>query len=261
MCLIVFSWQPGSQYPLILAANRDEFHQRPTLPVHHWQATPDILGGVDLQSGGSWLAINKTGRLAAVTNYREVPVPENKQSRGHLVKDFINGNISSRDYLAHISQKAGDYAGFNLLVWDGKNVCYFSNRTNTVKILSPGVYGLSNRVLDTPWPKLVKARSRFYQHISQEPPAHNQLIEIMHDSEQALDHELPDTGIGLDNERRLSSCFIKGENYGTRNTSALIVDKQGSLRWVEQNYDPGGKPGKKQYFEVDFNRKAMLEAD
>lgn len=261
MCLIVFSWNPDSDYPLVVLANRDEFHQRPTQAIHYWKDDPDILGGKDLQSGGSWLAFSNKARLAAVTNYREVPAPESKLSRGKLVKDFVCGTTSSTEYLSQLSDSADLYSGFNLLVWDGKTLCYFSNRMNEIKTLATGIYGLCNHLLDTPWPKLVKAKRLFSDHLKYQTPDHDQLIKIMNDNEQAAAHLLPNTGIGLENERQLSSCFIKGENYGTRNTSALILDSKGSFKWVEQNYASHGVAETRQHFQVNLTSPAMIKED
>lgn len=245
MCLIIFSWQPEGEFPLVMAANRDEFYQRPACPVHYWNDNPNVFGGLDLESGGTWLAVSKTGRFAAVTNYREVPVVKEKHSRGELVKNYLYGNQNPVDYLKTVLENSHQYSGFNLLVGDFSSIFYFSNRTQAKEILElkPGYYGLCNHLLGTPWPKLIRARRKVIDHIQENRADPDFLISVMHDQGKVPDHELPDTGIGLERERLLSSPFIASDSYGTRNTSILIMDKTGHLQWTEQNYKAGGQEG------------------
>lgn len=249
MCLIVFSWRPDSETPLILVANRDEFYQRPTLPVHFWKDHPYILGGRDLEAGGTWLAFSRKGRFAAITNFRELPVPEGKISRGALVKDFLAKDISPETYLNSIIQNKNHYAGFNLLLGTQQQIFYYSNKApdEHYQILSPGVYGLCNHLLETPWPKLLAARNQLTE-LLEKKVAPEQFIDMMHDNTQAKDELLPNTGVGLNAERLLSSRFIASDNYGTRNTSAIRLDNSGTLEWTEQNYHAKGKVGERQFF-------------
>ena len=157
MCLVVVGWQMHPEYPLIVAGNRDEFHSRPTQSAHWWSDTPDIVGGRDLQAGGTWLALHRRGRFATVTNYRDADITSAKyRSRGHLVTDFLNGTLSPVDYLKTLEGSA--YAGFNLLVSDGTTLAWYSNRGNGAQCLVPGVYGLSNALLDSPWDKVVRSK-------------------------------------------------------------------------------------------------------
>ena len=253
MCLIAFSWQPDSETPLTLVANRDEFYQRPTQPVHFWKDYSHILGGRDLEAGGSWLAFSRKGRFAALTNYRELPIPVGKKSRGNLVKDFLIDDISPTTYLTSIARQKHDYAGFNLLIGTQTELLYYSNKLpdNQFKKLSPGVYGLCNHLLDTPWPKLLAAKNGLTK-LLQKKAEPEQFIEMMHDNTQAKEEELPDTGIGLAREKLLSSRFIASENYGTRNTSVIQLDKSRVLRWAEQNYHLKGASGEKLLFETTF---------
>ena len=195
MCLIVFSWQPDSETPLTLVANRDEFYQRPTLPVHFWEDSPDILGGRDLEAGGSWLAFSRKGRFAALTNYRQLPLPTDKKSRGSLVKNFLTDDTPPLEYLTSIAKNKTEYAGFNLLIGTRKELYYYSNKLpdNQFQALSSGIYGLCNHLLDTPWPKLVAARNNLTR-LLQNRAGPEQLIEMMHDNSQAKEELLPDTG-------------------------------------------------------------------
>ncbi len=253
MCLIVFSWQPDSQYPLILAANRDEFYQRPTQAADFWNDSPDVFGGRDLEAGGSWMAINKNGRFAAVTNYREVPSPAGLYSRGALVSDFVTGSQPASDYLHALQQQSDKWSGFNLLIMDSTGLYYFSNRTKDHRIspLPPGIYGLSNHLLDTPWPKLLRARNSFTQALKESvPPDSKRLVELMNDSYQPPEEQLPDTGVSKGVEKLLSSCFIASEDYGTRNTCVLMIDSHSQLQWVEQEYLPEGVAGKSHHFKI-----------
>ena len=253
MCLIVFSWQPDSQYPLILAANRDEFYRRPTQAADFWNDSPDVFGGRDLEAGGSWMAINKNGRFAAVTNYREVPSPAGLYSRGALVSDFVTGSQPASDYLHALQQQSDKWSGFNLLIMDSTGLYYFSNRTKDHRIfpLPHGIYGLSNHLLDTPWPKLLRVRNSFTQALKESvPPDSKRLVELMHDSYQPPEEQLPDTGVSKGVEKLLSSCFIASEDYGTRNTSVLMIDSHSQLQWVEQEYLPEGVAGESHQFKI-----------
>ncbi|MFK0572570.1 NRDE family protein [Endozoicomonas sp.] len=265
MCLIVFSWQPDNQYPFILAANRDEFYHRSTQSAGFWEDFPNVFGGRDLEAGGSWMAINKNGRFAAVTNYREVPAPSGLRSRGELVYNFVTGSQPAPEYLsalAHsLAQEADQWSGFNLLVMDATGLYYFTNRTKDTQLspLPAGTYGLSNHLLNTPWPKLLRARDNFSAAITQSiPPDSSQLIELMGDSYQPPEEQLPDTGISKDAEKRLSSCFIASKDYGTRNTSVLIMDNRNQLQWVEQGYLPEGVTGERQLHKIHIMQPDQL---
>ncbi len=247
MCLIALNWNPDSHYPLILIANRDEFYQRPAREAHFWEQNPDwgqmsgIFGGLDLQAGGSWLAVNRNGKLAAITNYRE-PNSSGERSRGELVSHFLQGDRSAQDYLLEVQNHQDLYAGFNLLLADNTGLWYFSNRERLIRKLKPGLYGLSNGLLDTPWPKVQRLKALLEKNreaIPTHPPA---LIDILHDQQRPGDDQLPDTGIGLERERLLSTCFIQSPIYGTRNSTALILNREGTLHWHEQHYDVHGAP-------------------
>ena len=253
MCLIIFSWQPEARHPLTLVANRDEFYGRPTTPANFWQDHPDIFGGQDKKAGGSWLAINRSGRFAAVTNYRKSPAPEGNISRGHLVKDFLNTAQPKDEFLKTVQENAHHYTGFNFLAGDMNELYYYSNINDELIQLKPGIYGLCNKFLDSPWPKLLKAKQAIAKALNNQNAAEPEtLLHIMQDSEQASEHLLPDTGIGKTLEALLSSIFISSPNYGTRNTSVLFFDKSNRVNWHEQTYGPNGIHETFKHFTIEF---------
>ena len=224
MCLITFQWQPNAFNKLILSANRDEFLHRPALALHPWQDAQGVYAGKDLSQGGTWLGIHKTGRFAALTNHRNMHIkgPKNPISRGKLVVDFLTSKISSMDYLSALESQSNQYAGYNLLVADKDHLGYFSNRSNQPAIiLKPGLYALSNALLNTPWPKATSARnnlSNWLNTASKKPS----LAELLSSKLIANDKDLPDTGIGIEMERALSCQKIVTPNYGTRCSTGLV---------------------------------------
>lgn len=238
MCLIVFAWRPGTARPLIVAANRDEFHARPTQALAAWADAPGVYAGRDLEAGGTWLGVGPQGRFAALTNIRDPRQALGPRSRGELVAAFLQGELGVEAYLDQVASRSGQYSGFNLLVGDAGQLGYLHAREAAPRLLEPGVYGLSNAGLDTPWPKLVKARSGLQQLLESAEP--EQLMRLLADGEPALDSELPETGVGLATERLLSSVFIASQNYGTRASTVLIVDDQGRRRMVERSFGPFG---------------------
>lgn len=237
MCLIAVGWRVHPEFPLVVAANRDEFYSRPSAPAGRWPDDPRVIGGRDLEAGGSWLAITETGRFAAVTNVREPGAPKGSRSRGALTRDFLLGNHRAYDHVAGIA--AGDFSGFNLLVADAESLWYCSNRDGAARELKPGIYGLSNHRLDTPWPKLVAARQGFASALPA-LPATDPLFAILADDRLAADADLPQTGVGLEWERRLSAIFVRSENYGTRASTVLTLAAQGGIRLEERNFGPNG---------------------
>lgn len=253
MCLIVFSWQPDTEYPLLVVANRDEFYGRPTLKARYWEDEPNIFAGRDLKAGGSWLGVNKSGRFAAVTNVRERPFEAGDLSRGELVSGFLKSRQQPLDFLAEIQARGDRYAGFNLLVGDIKGLYYLSNRRSGMKTLEPGVFGLCNSQLNTPWPKLLKTREAISGLLDKNNFVKPEtLMAVMQDQQHAPDSALPDTGIGLERERLLSSPFIASEDYGTRNTSVLQFSNDGHLNWYEQTYASNGVLDELTNFSIAF---------
>ncbi len=242
MCLIVFAWRPAHPQPLILAANRDEFYARPTSPLAQWEDAPHIYAGRDLEAGGTWLGITADGRFAALTNIRDPGRSLGLRSRGELVAGFLSGSLSIDDYLREVAGRSAEYGGFNLLVGNREEL-HFLNAANPVsQRLEAGIYGVSNAGLDTPWPKLLKARAALTERLHEPEP--EALLGFLADPEAAADAELPNTGVGLATEKLLSSVFIASPNYGTRASTVLIVNADGSRRLVERSFGPyGGRLG------------------
>lgn len=249
MCLILFANEHHPAYRLILAANRDEFFERPTAPAAFWKDDSGLLAGRDLKSGGTWLGVTRTGRFAAVTNYRE-PRKQNPEapSRGVLVTQFLRGRDDPEGYLHRLSRTADRYNGFNLLVGDAKCVFYFSNREGRVRRVEPGVHGLSNHLLDTPWPKVVQGKAALSAAVEEETVDPEGLLHLLQDRTSAEEADLPDTGVGADWERVLSPIFISTPAYGTRSSTALTIDCEGRVAFVEQTVPvPGEAPVKQTY--------------
>ncbi len=238
MCLIVFAWRPGHALPLVVAANRDEFHARPSLPLARWEDAPSVYAGRDLEAGGTWLGIGAAGRFAALTNIRDPAQPQGLRSRGELTASFLKGDQSPLDYLNDLARHAGDYSGFNLLVGDAEHLCFFNSREGAPRILPAGVYGLSNARLDTPWPKLQRAKHALTTCLG--TPDSEQLLRLLADPQPAADAQLPETGVGLATERLLSSVFIASAHYGTRASTALLVDADGQREIRERSFGPAG---------------------
>ncbi|HPE60678.1 MAG: NRDE family protein [Thiothrix sp.] len=255
MCFVLLSWRQQADYPLILAANRDEFLARPALALQAWEDAPGVVGGRDLESGGSWLALNRdTGRFVLVTNVRQGKPRPAPRSRGLLIRDLVNSSQSLAADRQMVERTRSDYAGFNLLLGQLSgtgSLYYFSNASDTGwQPLEPGIHGLSNAALDTPWPKVVQGRRQLQALLEQtgagEPEAEG-LFALLGDAARAPDAALPDTGIGMERERILSSAFIPvttfgDQAYGTRCSTVLVWRKDGYLRLQERSFVPGIAP-------------------
>ncbi|MDG4550725.1 MAG: NRDE family protein [Candidatus Contendobacter sp.] len=238
MCLILIAYRAHFDYELVVAANRDEFHDRPTAPLAFWTDSPQVLSGRDLKEGGAWMGVTRTGRFAALTNYREPSrVLPNAPSRGHLVSDYLQGAEPARVYLEWLMARADTYNGFNLLLGDATGLYYYSNRASGFQVLTPGLHGLSNHLLDTPWPKLKQGQHALRGMLEGgSKPTPDALLRLLADRTPASDAELPDTGIPLEWERRLSPIFIDAPGYGTRSSTALLVEAGGQARMVETTW-------------------------
>ena len=244
MCLLLLAHKVHPNYPLVLAANRDEKYRRPTAYAAFWQDYPHIYGGRDLEQGGTWLAITRSGRLAAVTNFRDGYAAKNgTRSRGELVRNFLRGSQQAPDYINRVSREAHAYNGFNLLAGDLDDLYYFSNRGNHVTAIPPGIHGLSNHLLNTPWPKVERGKKILAELLQQDT---QELIEglfaVLADRAVAHDDALPDTGVGLSRERVLSPAFISSPTYGTRSSTVVLADNQGRVVFVERTFGERGKP-------------------
>ncbi|AMN48210.1 hypothetical protein ACG33_14105 [Steroidobacter denitrificans] len=242
MCLLVLAWKSHPRYRLILAGNRDEFHDRPSAPLNWWQDDPRVLAGRDLKAGGTWLGVARSGRFGVVTNFRDLQAPiEKAPSRGQLVPRFLTGATSPKEFLDDLRGAAPRYSGFNLLVGGTRALYYFSNRGSAAPApLAPGVYGLSNGLLDTPWPKLTRTRRRFEQLLMHPEIALESLFAALADREMAPPDQLPSTGLPTDWERNVSSPFVLNERYGTRCSSVLLVERNSRTTLLERRFDSAG---------------------
>jgi len=239
MCLIAWNWQPQSEQPLLLVANRDEYFARPALPSHWWDDSR-VLAGKDLQAGGTWLGVSRNGRLAALTNYRAaVRDADVRPSRGALVADFLHGDLDAASYLKAIASKADEYNPFNLLVFDGKQMLGLESRRTRIVPIRPGIGAVSNADFDTPWPKLERLKKGLTHNIQEGRLTVPELLPLLQDSTLATDAELPHTGVPLEWERRLSAIKVVSPEYGTRASSIIKLDPSG-LRFFEQSYDAQG---------------------
>ena len=244
MCLLVLAWQVHPRYRLVVAANRDEFHERPTAPMAAWPAPDNLLAGRDLRAGGTWLGVDRDRRFGVVTNFRERQKPApGAPSRGQLIADFLRRPANPRDYLSGLAPQAAEFSGFNQLLADGNSHWYASNRAEPcARPLPPGVYGLSNELLDTPWPKLRRVRARFEAWLatsSQDSP--EELFALLADPTRVgEDSELPRTGLTLEWERLLSAPFVRDPEYGTRSSTVLLLEPSGALYLAERRFDPSG---------------------
>jgi uncharacterized protein with NRDE domain len=240
MCLILFAHRAHPAYPLVVAANRDEWFRRPTAPAGFWPDAPDVLAGRDLEQQGTWLGVTRGGRFAALTNYRDPGANRpDAPSRGALVSAFLRSRVPPGEYLERLRRDSSRYNGFSLLAGEGTTLCYFSNREGEIRSLAPGVYGLSNSLLDVPWPKVQAGKSRLAAALDDCPNA-AALLDILDDTRFASDQELPSTGVSLDWERKLSSLRIVADGYGTRSSTALLVGADGDVSFVERSFDEDG---------------------
>jgi uncharacterized protein with NRDE domain len=239
VCLVVLAWQQHPDFPLIVAGNRDEFHGRPTKEVHWWPDKPNIVGGRDLQAAGTWLALSRFGRFATVTNYRDAELPKAKlRSRGHLVTGFLEASDEPLEYLNGID--GATYAGFNLLVSDGETLAWASNRGGSATILPPGIYGLSNALLDSPWYKVVRSKAALQQLISGNKVNASELLRILDDRSKAPVAEVEAGRLPFATAHSISAPFIVLPDYGTRSSSVALFDNAGNWWLHERRFDSSG---------------------
>lgn len=242
MCLISFAYKIHPRYSLVLLANRDEFYKRSSRKAQFWieEGFPDILAGKDLSAGGTWMGINKNGKWAALTNYRDMnKLKTNPPSRGDLVLNFLKSELTAEEYLKSIKEKAPMYDGFNLLTGDNNGIFHFSNETNTITCIKPGIHGLSNALLNTPWPKLETANLMLAHTIQEDNLNRDALFNILADEQKAADSQLPETGLSKEMEKAVSSIFISTDEYGTRCSSLLFIDNEGNIEFTERRYIAG----------------------
>jgi len=244
MCLILVAVEAHPDFRLVIAANRDEFRDRPSAPASFWAEAPQLLAGRDLRAGGTWLGITRTGRVAALTNYRD-PEPGRAQapSRGRLVSEFLLGVEKPVPYLERVCTDACRYNGFSLLVGTGAQLYCCSNRSSGIRLLEPGIHGLSNHLVDTPWPKVEKGKRALGGLLARESLRCEDLFGCLADSRAAPDALLPDTGVGLEKERMLSPVFIRSPGYGTRSSTVIVLGRDKRATFIEKSFpDAHGSP-------------------
>jgi uncharacterized protein with NRDE domain len=250
MCLILFAWQSHPRYALVVAANRDEFHQRPSAAAQFWDDDPEILAGRDLQAGGTWLGVTRSGRFAAITNYREPPAPQLplERSRGHLVRDFLRGEKTPLTHARDLASSGSSYRGFNLLLADSGALVYVSNRHDEVSNIAIGAHGLSNHLLDTDWPKVRSGRDRLHSLLEDERLEADDLFDLLTDR-TLTPGEIPDElERGLAPEQLMKHYFIVSPVYGTRCSTVVLVGRDGSVQLHERQFDPQGQVMDKRSF-------------
>jgi uncharacterized protein with NRDE domain len=240
MCLVLIAWREDAQYPCVIAANRDELHTRPTAEAHWWPTQPPILAGQDLEAGGTWLGITRTGRFAALTNYRDPNLRrEGMPSRGTLVTSILKSTDSAAQSLDYLREVGARYNGFSLIFSDGEQLAVYESARDVGRQLGPGIYGLSNHLLDTPWPKVQYAKSRLSQSLSQLPDT-SAALALLRDDQPAPDELLPNTGVDLEWERLLSSAFVRAPDYGTRCSTLIRIDRRRGAWFDEWSWDSDG---------------------
>lgn len=257
MCIISFHFQDHHNYKLIVAANRDELYERPTKAAHFWEDKPNILAGRDLRAFGTWLGITKDGKFAALTNYRD-PKSEtiDKKSRGEIITSFLTSTKKAPEFLKALDKNSDQYNGFNVLVGTPDELYYYGNRQNKIVKVDPGTHSISNHLMNTPWPKVSRARTNLQKYVQ-----NSEIIDIeeiffqLHDRKIAEDDLLPETGVGLELERQLSPVFIKTEHYGTRASTVLLVTKNNHVTFIERTYNNGSfKKENKFNFKIETSR-------
>lgn len=254
MCLILLAVRSHPDYKLVLAANRDEYYERPSEGPRFWEDLPRLLAGRDLVAGGTWLGITKSGRIAAVTNYRDPSrVKPNAPSRGNLVRGFLAGDLDPPSYAEALRREKDRYNGFNVILGERDRIVWYSNRSDKPVSLRPGVYGLSNHLLDTPWPKIVRAKALFEKSISEGKdvvPEH--VFRALEDRTPAPDDRLPRTGVPIEWERLLSPIFITSPTYGTRSSTVILIDRDDHVIFMDRTFNGHPEPVSTAKFEFDL---------
>ncbi|MDD5476461.1 MAG: NRDE family protein, partial [Syntrophales bacterium] len=257
-CLIIFAYRSHHEYPLIIAANRDEYYGRPTEAASFWEDNPDVLGGRDLRGGGTWMGVHRTGRLAAITNYRDpLFLKPDAPSRGELVSSFLLEDGDPRHYLRRVRDSGEAYNGFSLLLGSMDELFYYSNKGEGISVVNPGIHGLSNRLLDTPWPKVERGKKLLSDLLAREEVLlPDKLLDILSDEDRPPDHLLPDTGVGIEWERLLSAIFISSPSYGTYSSTVLLVNRKNEVLFMERDHRPGASMGNLSRFEFTIDSES-----
>ena len=238
MCLIFISFQHHQKYKLVVAANRDEFYDRKTAAADYWSDQPQILAGRDLEAGGTWLGMSTSGKISMLTNYRDLKnIKPNAPSRGQLVSDYLKSMQTAEAYMQSVESDGKEYNGFNLIVGNPEELWYYSNYRNGITKFTPGFYGISNHLLESPWPKVLIGKQKIAPALQKNDVDPERIFEILYDDHVADDDQLPDTGLPLERERALSSMFIKTPNYGSRCSTVVLVDRSNEVLFTERVYD------------------------
>jgi uncharacterized protein with NRDE domain len=239
MCLIVLAYKYHPDYKLILAANRDEFYERPSEAAKFWKDKPSMLAGKDLKEGGTWCGITKDGRLAAITNYRNIKSIKNDAvSRGKIVTDYLTGSYSPEQFAEILTNSAEQYNGYSLVLGDeSTNLFFFSNQTKKLEKIQPGIHGLSNHLLDTPWFNVTRGKEHLKNAINKNENFVNNIFEVLSDKTPAPDDNLPDTGLPKEIEKSISSIFVENKNYGTRSSTIILIDNEDNVTFIEKSLE------------------------
>ncbi|MGA7837531.1 MAG: NRDE family protein [Ignavibacteriaceae bacterium] len=257
MCLLLIANKIHPEFKLIIAANRDEFYNRLAQKATFWRDQQYLLAGKDLEAGGIWMGITKSGRFSAITNYRDFnrEIKQNAPTRGNLTTDFLLGNDNPEEYSEKLREKHTEYNGYNLVYGFINELYYYSNETNLVVKLEPGLYGLSNALLNTPWPKVTESKKYVSELISSGDVSKEKLFEILADKTTADDDQLPDTGIGQEREKALSSNFIETPQYGTRCSTVILINKDDKVNFTERTFEMCSKKFSDINFKFNLEKK------
>lgn len=255
MCLLLIAYKKHPNYELIVAANRDEFHERPTEPAHFWTKDNYLLAGKDLKENGTWMGITKNGRFAALTNYRDMSsIKTDAPTRGKLVSNFLLENIAPIDYHKILLAKAEQYNGYNLILGNVDDLFYFSNVSRNFKKLEEGIFGLSNHLLDTPWPKVTKAKKEFTQILEDQQPNEEEIFSLLYDSTTFPDGTLPKTGLSTEMERLVSPIFTVTEKYGTRSSTVILINNDNTVSFTEKSFNAKKENFNKSHFSFKIEK-------
>ncbi|RDV27355.1 NRDE family protein [Alteromonas aestuariivivens] len=251
MCILFIAYRQRADFPLIIAANRDEFHQRATAPSQFWPENPDLLAGRDLKAGGTWMGVTRNGFISALTNIRE-PLRQNDKarSRGEVCAGYLHNPLPHHQQLSQLVSQRAEFNGYNFLFGHWSKPGVYNNRYNQYQSLAPGIHGLSNAQLNSPWPKVTKGMQALSQYCQQQRAIQcEDLFELLRNDELAEDEFLPDTGVGYEWEKALSAIFIRSPQYGTRSSTLLLINSTGLAYWQERTFNPNGGLSHCQEFE------------
>ena len=258
MCILFIAVQQHPTFPLIIAANRDEFYKRPTHPSHFWSESPELLAGKDLEAGGTWMGMTRFGDLSALTNIRAPHlIKDDAKSRGSLVYDFLMDEEKKQQYVSYLHQSREEFNGYNLLFGKWNDLAVYNNHEDSLQYLHPGFYGLSNANLNSPWPKINKGVQALRNYCkTHDEMDDEQLFELLRNEEKAKDHLLPVTGVPEQWEKQLSSVFINVEGYGTRSSTLLYINNEGEVHWHERSWDDQANHVEDRRFSFTLESKA-----